>query len=36
MDGPLLLAEDIATGIGYENGRIYYSNAPGLGISFRG
>jgi L-alanine-DL-glutamate epimerase-like enolase superfamily enzyme len=36
MDGPLLLAEDIATGISYENGKILYSDAPGLGISFAG
>ncbi|HET9747367.1 MAG TPA: dipeptide epimerase [Chitinophagaceae bacterium] len=32
MDGPLLLAEDIATGIGYENGNISYSDLPGLGV----
>ena len=36
MDGPLLLAEDIATGIGFENGKISYSNEPGLGIQFNG
>ena len=34
MDGPLLLAEDVATGIRYDNGRIIYSDLPGLGISF--
>jgi L-Ala-D/L-Glu epimerase len=32
MDGPLLLAEDVATGIGYDNGKISYSDLPGLGI----
>ncbi len=33
MDGPLLLAEDIATGIDYDYGKIIYSGAPGLGIN---
>ena len=32
MDGPLLLAEDLATGISFEEGRVAYSNKPGLGI----
>lgn len=32
MDGPLLLAEDIATGITYDYGKINYSPEPGLGI----
>jgi L-Ala-D/L-Glu epimerase / N-acetyl-D-glutamate racemase len=32
MDGPLLLSEDIATGISYDKGRISYSGLPGLGI----
>jgi len=32
MDGPLLLAEDIATGISYDKGKISYSGLPGLGI----
>lgn len=36
MDGPLLLEEDVATGIGYDYGRISYSDAPGLGIKFTG
>jgi L-alanine-DL-glutamate epimerase-like enolase superfamily enzyme len=36
-DGPLLLGEDIATGLSYENnGRIITSGEPGLGISFTG
>ena len=34
-DGPLLLEEDIATGLNYPNdGRIVTSEAPGLGIRF--
>lgn len=33
MDGPLLLAEDVATGVGYDFGKIVYSEAPGLGIT---
>jgi L-alanine-DL-glutamate epimerase-like enolase superfamily enzyme len=32
MDGPLLLAEDVPTGIDYDNGKILYSGKPGLGI----
>ncbi|MFV0607269.1 MAG: mandelate racemase/muconate lactonizing enzyme family protein [Niabella sp.] len=36
MDGPLLLEEDIATGIAYDNGRIIYSNQPGLGVNYNG
>jgi len=34
MDGPLLLEEDIATGITFKNGVIGYSAGPGLGINF--
>ncbi|HMK03131.1 MAG TPA: dipeptide epimerase [Ferruginibacter sp.] len=34
MDGPLLLAEDIGSGVGFDNGKIIYrENVPGLGIS---
>lgn len=33
MDGPLLLAQDIAEGISYDFGKISYTNKPGLGIS---
>ena len=33
MDGPLLLAEDIASGITYDYGKIGYSELPGLGIT---
>lgn len=36
MDGPLLLAEDLATGIGYDFGKISYSDEPGLGIRYCG
>ena len=32
MDGPLLLAEDIAEGVGFDNGKIIYREGPGLGI----
>lgn len=35
-DGPLLLKEDIATGLTYDNGNIQLSGEPGLGISFNG
>jgi L-alanine-DL-glutamate epimerase-like enolase superfamily enzyme len=35
-DGPLLLKEDIANGLKYDNGNIYIANAPGLGIRFSG
>lgn len=33
MDGPLLLKEDIATGLTYNNGLVSVSNEPALGIS---
>ena len=36
MDGPLLLAEDVATGIEYDYGKIIYSDDPGLGIKYCG
>ena len=32
MDGPLLLGEDIATGIQYNNGVVSVNDQPGLGI----
>ncbi|TXT31298.1 MAG: Muconate cycloisomerase [Chitinophagaceae bacterium] len=32
MDGPLLLKEDIATGIQYDQGKISLTDKPGLGI----
>jgi L-alanine-DL-glutamate epimerase-like enolase superfamily enzyme len=33
MDGPLLLSEDIATGIHFDKGKVTLSGQPGLGIS---
>lgn len=35
MDGPLLLAEDIATGINYNNGAVTLTDKPGLGIQMK-
>jgi L-alanine-DL-glutamate epimerase-like enolase superfamily enzyme len=32
MDGPLLLAEDIAEGVTFDNGHILFNDLPGLGI----
>jgi L-alanine-DL-glutamate epimerase-like enolase superfamily enzyme len=32
MDGPLLLAEDVARGIQYEDGKVMMSDLPGLGV----
>ena len=32
MDGPLLLAEDIATGVNFEYGKIIYREGAGLGV----
>jgi len=32
MDGPLLLAEDIATGVSFDSGKILYTDLPGLGL----
>jgi L-alanine-DL-glutamate epimerase-like enolase superfamily enzyme len=34
MDGPLLLQEDVAMGIDYDNGKIIYPDQPGLGITY--
>lgn len=36
MDGPLLLAEDVATGVAYDNGKIIYNHLPGLGVDYKG
>jgi L-alanine-DL-glutamate epimerase-like enolase superfamily enzyme len=33
MDGPLLLAEDIATGLHFDHGKVTCSEEPGLGIA---
>ena len=35
MDGPMLLAGDIAEGVQFDNGKIVYSQGPGLGIRVR-
>jgi len=35
MDGPLLLKEDVATGLKYDNGIVSVSGEPGLGISMK-
>jgi L-Ala-D/L-Glu epimerase len=32
-DGPLLLSQDLATGLTYENGKVIVSGRPGLGIA---
>jgi len=36
MDGPLLLEEDLATGIEYDYGKIILSKEQGLGITYKG
>ncbi|HRO70960.1 MAG TPA: dipeptide epimerase [Chitinophagaceae bacterium] len=36
MDGPLLLADDVATGLGYDFGKIILPEGPGLGINYCG
>jgi L-alanine-DL-glutamate epimerase-like enolase superfamily enzyme len=36
MDGPLLLEEDVAAGVAYDNGRVLYNGLPGLGIDYKG
>jgi L-alanine-DL-glutamate epimerase-like enolase superfamily enzyme len=33
MDGPLLLAEDVAGGVTFDYGKIIYANGNGLGVS---
>lgn len=35
MDGPLLLAEDIAEGVGFAAGKILFNNIPGLGVNVK-
>jgi hypothetical protein len=32
MDGPLLLAEDVAEGVKFDLGKILFNDLPGLGI----
>jgi len=34
MDGPLLLKEDLATGIGFDHGKVQIPNSPGLGVKY--
>jgi L-Ala-D/L-Glu epimerase len=36
LDGPLLLAEDTASGLTYEKGRLHVSEKSGLGITYTG
>ncbi|MDO6431780.1 dipeptide epimerase [Flavitalea sp. BT771] len=36
MDGPLLLKEDLATGVAFDQGKVQIPRAPGLGIDFTG
>ena len=36
VDGPLLLKEDVATGLNYSEGRVSITEHPGLGIVFFG
>jgi L-alanine-DL-glutamate epimerase-like enolase superfamily enzyme len=35
MDGPLLLAEDLATGLSFEEGKAVLSGKPGLGVEIK-
>lgn len=35
MDGPLLLSEDIATGVSYDFGKVQLTGKPGLGIQLQ-
>lgn len=35
-DGPLLLKEDVADGLKYDNGKVMISGGNGLGVRFRG
>jgi hypothetical protein len=35
MDGPLLLKDDIASGLHYKNGEVLLSTFPGLGIAMK-
>ena len=35
MDGPLLLSEDIAEGVGYDNGKIIFNDKAGLGVHLK-
>lgn len=35
MDGPLLLAEDVAEGVSFDYGRVIFKSAPGLGLEIK-
>lgn len=34
MDGPLLLAQDLATGLSFKDGKVVYSSKSGLGVDY--
>ncbi|HVU96232.1 MAG TPA: dipeptide epimerase [Puia sp.] len=36
MDGPLLLTEDVATGLSFDYGKVTIPRGPGLGVNFTG
>lgn len=36
LDGPLILAEDLATGLNYKNGNLSLSKEIGFGVNFKG
>lgn len=36
MDGPLLLKEDLATGLSFHNGKVTIPRGPGLGVTYTG
>jgi L-alanine-DL-glutamate epimerase-like enolase superfamily enzyme len=36
MDGPLLLKEDLATGLAFQNGHVAIPDRPGLGVEYTG
>jgi L-alanine-DL-glutamate epimerase-like enolase superfamily enzyme len=36
MDGPLLLKEDLATGLEFHNGKVTIPQRPGLGVEYKG
>jgi len=36
MDGPLLLTEDVATGLSFDHGKVTIPRGPGLGVNFTG
>ena len=36
MDGPLLLKEDLASGLAFNKGKVILPRGPGLGITYTG